>query len=69
MGGEVVKMPSDNVALGPTLTPGFDHSDADYDHVEKDDEKDDDNETVDDDGDDHETDHMALKLILIIYIN
>ena len=77
MGGEVVKMPSDNVALGPTLTPGFDHSDADYDadddyhhhHVEKDDEKDDDNETVDDDGYDHETDHMALKLILIIYIN
>ena len=55
MGGEVVKMPSDNVALGPTLTPGFDHSDADYDadddyhhhHVEKDDEKDDDDNFAD----------------------
>ena len=75
--GEVVKMPSDNVALGPTLAPGFDHSDADYDadddddhhhHGEKDDEKDYDNETADDDGDDHETDHMALKPIPILYI-
>ena len=28
---EVVKMPSDNVALGPTLAPGFAHTDADYD--------------------------------------
>ena len=60
MSCEVVKMPSDNVALGPTLAPGFAQSDADNYHAEKDDEKDDDNETVDDDGDDHETDYMAL---------